>query len=79
MRWKEIQEDMVGSVPAGLEQELDRGHEAALKGPNFPVSVLLADIDAVLAEMANEESTGHGGMGTTNTETDREIVVAFAT
>ena len=36
MRWKEIQEDMVGSVPAGLEQELDRGHEAALKGPNFP-------------------------------------------
>jgi hypothetical protein len=72
VRWKQIQEDMVGSVPAGLEQELDRGHAAALKGPNFPVSVLLADIDAVLAEMTNEESIDHGGMGSTNTETDQE-------
>ena len=73
MRWKEIKEDADhGFVPAVLEQELDRGHAEALRGPNFPVSVLLADIDAVLAEMANEESSDHGGMGATNTETDQE-------
>ena len=44
---------MAGSIPAVLEPELDRGHAAALKGPNFPVGVLLADINAVLTEMAN--------------------------
>jgi hypothetical protein len=74
MRWEEIKEDAAGhgSVPVDLEQELDRGHAEALRGPNFPVSVLLADIDAVLAEMANEESSNHGGLGSTDTETDQE-------
>jgi hypothetical protein len=72
VRWNESKEDIIGSIPAGLEEELDRAHAAALKGPNFPVSVLLADIDGVLAEMANEESIDHGGLGTTNTEANQE-------
>ncbi len=39
---------------AALKRKVNQGHAAALRGPNVPVSVMLADLDAVLKDWADE-------------------------
>jgi hypothetical protein len=76
MRWKDIQKDPAATAtaaPAGWAQELDRGIAEAMKGPTFPVSDVIADLDADLAEMANREGDiGHGETRPTRAGTNQQ-------
>jgi hypothetical protein len=61
------------AAPAGWGHELDRGIAEAIKGPTFPVSDVIADLDADLAEMANGESDiGHGETRSTHARTNQQ-------
>jgi hypothetical protein len=63
MRWKEIKEDVSGApAPTGWAEALDRGIADVNQGRVTSVSDVISDLDATLAEMANDpnDQVGHG-------------------
>jgi len=63
MRGKEINEDASGALPpAGWAEELDQGINDVDHGRVTRTSEVIGDLDATLAEMANEadDQVGHG-------------------
>jgi hypothetical protein len=63
MRRKAVKDDASGALsPAGWAEELDRGIEDVDQGRMTPVSDVISDLDATLAEMASEadNQVGHG-------------------
>jgi len=76
MRWKDIKEDTtVGRTPPpGWAEELERGLDDVRLGRVVPVSDVIGDLDATLAEMANDgtgDKVGHGEDNRNSTATNQ--------
>ncbi|WP_146101598.1 hypothetical protein [Rhodopila globiformis] len=65
MRWKDIKESTTlgRSPPSGWAEELERGLDDIRLGRVVPVSDVIGDLDAALAEMANDGLGGEVGHG----------------